>query len=151
MKYNEALSRAQNICSRQEKCTADIIKKLTDWEVHEEDINKILEQLRKDKYLDDTRYVCSFVNDKFGISKWGKVKIRYHLIQKGINEDIIKNALDEIDTDKYSDVLKDILLKKAKQIKTKSKKEKHQKLMTFAYQRGFSFDECYEIVQGIIN
>jgi len=151
MDFKDALKKAQNICSRREKCKYDIEQKLKEWGVSEDNMEKIIESLVKEKFIDEKRYVSSFVNDKFKFNKWGKIKIKYQLRLKGISEIQIDQALEQIPENKYKELLKDLLQKKSKSIKNHNKQEKYQKLVSFAYNRGFSFEDSKDLVNEMIN
>jgi len=97
----EALSKAQNLCSGQEKCIFDIRKKLFDWKLPNTDHDTVMNLLLTDKFIDEQRYALFFAKDKFNFNKWGKIKIEYTLKQKNIPYEYIKHALDEIPEMEY--------------------------------------------------
>ena len=72
---SDAFYRAAALCSRAEKCSSDIMTKLSQWGVGEENASVVLKQLIEEKYVDDERYARSFVRDKFRFNKGGKIKI----------------------------------------------------------------------------
>ena len=80
----DALSKAQALCAKQEKCEFDIRKKLYDWKLDVKEHDKVINELKKDKYIDDQRYAIFFAKDKFNFGKWGKIKIEFALKQKCI-------------------------------------------------------------------
>ena len=146
----KALVRLQKICSGQEKCVADILLKLKSWEISDKELKQIIESLKKDKFIDETRYASFFVRDKFNIYKWGREKIKYALIRKNIPDEVIEKALSEIKVEKYNDILKDLLIKKKKEIKSKDLYEIKGKLIRFGAQRGFNFDLLYKMVDEVM-
>jgi regulatory protein len=105
------LKRIMPYCARAERCTRDVVQKLSSWNVPEDEVDRILEILRQEKFLDDDRYANSFVADKWKLDQWGRIKISNGLFQKGISESRIQNALDTIDPDQYISGM-DILLSK---------------------------------------
>jgi len=134
---NEAFKKMAALCSRLEQCTNDIRKKIKAFGVDDSEADEIIEQLKKEKFLDDERFARAYANDKFRINKWGKVKIRYYLKSKGLPEGIIQKGLDEIDDEKYKNTLLKILKDKAKSVKKKNKFEKMGQVIRFAQSRGF--------------
>ena len=68
---SDFLNRCMRYCSGAERCTQDVVKKLVTWEAPEDEYEVILETLRKEKFLDDTRYANSFVADKWRLDQWG--------------------------------------------------------------------------------
>ena len=79
-----------DLCSRREYCQSDIDQKLRIWEVPQATIAKILKVLSEEKFIDHTRFVRAFVNDKLLFNHWGRIKIRYHLVHHRIEKEIIE-------------------------------------------------------------
>ena len=145
-----ALSRLQKICSLQEKCSFDLIRKLKSWDLAEEEILKIIESLKKDKFLDDNRFAFYFVREKFKINKWGREKINFALKKKEIDAEIRDSALEEISEENNFEILRDLLIRKRKTIKSSGLYELKGKLIRFGTQRGFSFEIVYKVVEEIL-
>ena len=151
MNVNEAYSMATALCSKSEKCIADIRKKLYDWQIEVENHDAILEALVENRYIDEERFTRYFVRDKYRFNGWGKIKIRHHLVQKQIPNHLIEQAFAEIDVDDYSEKLISILQTKNRSIKTEDKYERRNKLMRFAAGRGFSLDEIQLTIDNLLN
>jgi regulatory protein len=134
---NPMLNRILSYCAQAERCTQDVVKKLASWDVPEEDMDEILERLRQDKFLDDTRYAKSFVNDKWRLDQWGRVKIRNSLFQKGFDEMQIEHALEVIDQEEYVSGMQILLSKKRNTIKSETQVNQMKKLLSFGQNRGF--------------
>jgi regulatory protein len=145
----KALKKAQYICSRQEKCRADIQKKLFEWKVEPKDQLWILEQLEKERFIDETRYCGFFVRDKFRLNKWGKTKIEFELKAKLIPDQIIREALKTIDETEYQETCRLLLIQKSKTLKGLEPSLITEKLIRFGYSRGFEADLIYKLA-GIL-
>ncbi|MDD2636043.1 MAG: regulatory protein RecX [Bacteroidales bacterium] len=144
----KVLHKAQAMCSKSEKCKSDITKYLQKYDLSEKDIDLIIKKLIEEKFIDDSRYVRFYVNDKLKFNKWGKIKIRYSLRQKQIEEHIINDSLQQIDDDIYIETLKTIIEQKSKSIKKPNDKIKRKSaLLRFATSRGFE----YSLIMKIIN
>ena len=138
MTYEQALNRAAAYCSQAERATQEVLQKLEAWEVSDEDAARILEFLRKERFLDEQRYVHAFVNDKFTYERWGRIKIAYALRAKGVTGAVVTNTLDDvIDPDQYVETLTDLLRAKMRGMKTPLAPNDRAKLYRFAAQRGF--------------
>lgn len=142
----KALKKAELICSKQEKCKYDIRKKLVDWEIKPDSINRIINNLEKNKFIDEKRYSSFFVRDKFRFNKWGKIKILFTLRQKDIPDKYIYTALNKIDDKEYFNTLENEILKKQKLIKYKNNYELKSKLLRFAESRGFEKNLIFKII-----
>lgn len=138
--------KAASYCAVSEKCTFDVLKKLTDWDAPEEFNEEIINRLTAEKFIDDQRFTNAFVNDKYKYNKWGKTKMRYHLRQKNMPDGMIYNAFELIDDELYVSILKDLLNSKQKTIKAKSEYDKKVKLVRFASSRGFEPDLIFKIL-----
>lgn len=58
-----------------------------------EEINESINYAKELKYIDDCDYAYSFTKDHLVINKWGPVKIKMKLKEKGIPDEYIDNAL----------------------------------------------------------
>ncbi len=150
MDAKEALSRAAAYCSQQERCIADMERKLQDWEVVEKEFDAIIEWLLAEKFIDEARFTSFYVRDKFKFNGWGKVKIRWSLKQKNITGTALENALNDIDNDTYTAKLQNLLEVKLKQLKGKDPYKTKASLIRFAQSRGFEAEIVYPIVEKLI-
>ena len=149
MKYiseEKALKKVELICSKQEKCKYDIKRKLLEWGIEPNSIDKIINSLEKNKFIDEKRYSSFFVRDKFRFNKWGKIKILFTLRQKNIADKYIFSALNKIDDKEYFNTLEKEILKKQSSIQYNNNYELKGKLLRFAESRGFEKDLIFKII-----
>lgn len=147
MTYEMALQRLSALCASAEHCEYEMTEKMRKWEVEESDCERIMEYLRKAKFVDDERYARAFVKDKIKYNKWGRRKVEQGLWAKHIAEDIRQRVLDEVDESQYKSVLTDLLKTKRRSIKAANDYEMNRKLIKFALSRGFD----YSIVRHCID
>lgn len=147
---NQAYSKMAQICSRSEQCSADIRKKITAYELEDKIVDEIIEKLKAENFLNDERYAKAYVSDKFKFNKWGKLKMKHYLRMKRLDESIIQNALDKIDTEKYKTVLIKTMKDKAKTIKKKNKFEKMASVIRFTQNRGFEPEIIHRYINQLI-
>ena len=147
----KALFRAKAICSRQEKCKADILKKLKNWNAKTNDIDEIISTLEKENYIDEKRYTTAFVNDKIKFNKWGKLKILQNLKFKSIPESIIRQSLEEVDEDLYKEIAQHEIEKKHKSLKYGKTGETKAKLLRFGASRGFESEIIYTVINSLLS
>lgn len=147
--YRQVLNRASAICSRSEKCKADITPVLEKAGLSSEEVDQALEYLVKEKFIDEERYTHNFVHDKFYLNKWGKYKIAYQLKMKKIHQEIISGSLLEISAEEYEKTLLKLLRSKAKTIHCTSNTELKSKLMVFAQGRGYESELAYRLANKI--
>ncbi|MBY0754927.1 recombination regulator RecX [Clostridium sardiniense] len=82
---------------RSYKTEKEIRDKLLLKEFDEETIEKTVEFLKEYGFIDDSKFVRMFVKDR--IKNQGKNKIKYALLQKGINKYLIDEVFGELDRD----------------------------------------------------
>jgi regulatory protein len=145
-----ALKKAQNICAKQEKCKADIRQKLYEWKLETKDHSWVLEQLVKDKFIDETRYTGFYVRDKFKFNKWGKIKIEFELRAKQIAPEIIKEAIETIDDEDYKSTCEYLLHQKLNGLKDEDPSKLKEKMLRFGYSRGFEQDLIIRITEKLV-
>ena len=146
----ELLVQITHFCSREERCVNDVRKKISEFNLPENEINEIIEFLKKEKYIDEHRYTEAFVNDKYRFNKWGKFKINFALKQKHIPELIISVALNKIPYENYQALLHDELSKKLKSLPKSSSYELKSKLYRFAASRGYENDLILDVINELL-
>ena len=144
----EAFLQLAALCANAEHCQYDMLEKMKRWELSDEAQARVMARLIEERYVDDRRYARAFVKDKICYNKWGRRKVQQGLWMKRIDKEIQDEVLDDIDEKEYLDVLKPLLKQKRKSIKANSDYELNQKLVRFAYGRGFTFDiirQCLDV------
>ena len=137
--------KAEFYCATAEHCSYEVRLKLQQWGATDEQIEHIVAHLQKEHFVDEQRYCNAFVHDKLLYQGWGRMKMRAQLQAKHIPTAAIEQALNEIDRDTYMSVLTRVLATKKRSIKS-ADPQVREKLIRFAMQRGFTYDE----INGII-
>ena len=146
---DQVLDKMAKYCAYQERCVKDVRDKLKTFDILEEEKTKILDYLLDNRFVNDERFAKSFVRGKINQSGWGVNKIRFHLIQKGIDKDIIDEAIGQTDNEVYRQRLIEILKAKSKTIKANSDFEKKRKLAAYAMQKGFEGNLIWEVLKDL--
>ena len=147
----EVLHRMASFCSMKECCIQDIRKKAEATGLSSEECDRIIKRLCSEKFLDEERYTRAFIKDKLRFSKWGRIKIKYELLKKGVPTSLIETELNDIDESAYKSTLKDILIQKKKSTKGKTPQEIYSKLFRFAAGRGFESQFISSCLKTILN
>lgn len=135
--YEQALSKAAALCSSSERNSEQIRAKLDTWGVSPDVSERIIEHLKNEKFIDDSRYCRAFCADKLRYNQWGRIKIRQALHLQGIEQTIIEQGLNSLDEKEYAEILDTLINKKKKSLHEESPYTLKQKLMRFAYSHGF--------------
>ena len=142
------LDKARKYCAYQERCLADVKTKLKEWNAADRTVEKIIQNLEKEDYINEERYAISFALGKLRNNKWGRNKIFYAMSRKKIPEIYIQMGLNEIDEEEYVDTLKTVL--KSKKIDEKDEFKRQNKLVKYAVQKGFQSSLAWKVVKGEI-
>ncbi len=148
MSPQEALQRISMQCARREYCLSEVREKLYRWEIEKSEAEKIVLQLEREEFVDENRYARAFVHDKFNYDRWGRTKIKAALMQKRISDSDIRDALSQIQSEAYMEMLTAILQQKLRSLQRNASEEcgndaeemdydTRQRLMRFAVSRGF--------------
>ena len=151
MEYQKALHSAADMCSRQERCVSEIRKKLIKWELTEEEVETAIAYLIKEKFIDEDRFASFYVRDKFRFNGWGRIKIRWQLRQKEVNNASLEEALESLDEASYIEKLAELLYNKKRQIRNKDIWQTKAALVRFGQSRGFEPDLVYTQVERLLN
>lgn len=137
----EAFNKAATYCSRSEHCPSEVREKLYQWGIQDEETQqRLIRQLKEEKYIDEERFCQAFAHDKFHFNHWGRQKIAMYLSQKRLPEPLIQEALANISDDESLQEARTLLANKLKSIKAGSPYELYAKLMRFATSRGIEPD-----------
>ena len=139
------LKKVLRYCAYQDRCTQEVRNKLATFDMPDSEKEKILKLLVDEGYLDDERYASTFVRSKIHLKKWGVNKIRMALKMKGISDEIISNALSEIDPEIYREELIKVL--KAKKINELDPYKRKAKLAQYAMQKGYEPSLVWDVIR----
>lgn len=140
---------ALRIIERTIKTEKEIREKLISKEYDEESINRSIDFLKEYNFLNDENYARMYVRDK---SKGqGKNKIKYSLIRKGLDEEIILEELSKIDEDEEENTAYEMALKKYNIIKKRESDsyKLSQKLYRFLISKGYGYDVASKVIKKI--
>lgn len=96
---------------RTEKEIKEFLKKK---EYSEYSIQKSIDRLKKEGYINQEKYISSYINDALQLSSDGPIKIKDSLMKLGINERLIDESLEQIDQVVFKNRMIKIIEKKKK-------------------------------------
>ncbi len=131
----QVFNRITRICATSEKSEAEAKVYLRKWNVPLKEIIPLINELKKENYINDQRLVKTYINEKIFRKSWGRWKVKQHLYQKGISKQLAEQELRKIDQLQYEKVLAKLI-----QAKNKSSIEDKAKIYRFCLQRGFESD-----------
>lgn len=140
---------ALRIIERTIKTEKEIREKLISKEYDEESINRSIDFLKEYNFLNDENYARMYVRDK---SKGqGKNKIKYSLIRKGLDEEVILEELSKIDEEEEENTAYEMALRKYNIIKKRESDnyKLSQKLYRFLISKGYGYDVASKVIKKI--
>jgi SOS response regulatory protein OraA/RecX len=96
-------------CARSERSRAEVLKRLSEWEVLASDAQQYLEHLESTDFVNQTRFLSAFTHDHFILKNWGPLKIRKGLYEKGCTSSEISSALEVLTPDIVSKKLREVI------------------------------------------
>ncbi len=158
MDKNKILSRLQSDCSRREYSTGQIQRKLDRYilskAINDKESEEIINDLIRDKFVDNSRFASAYVKDKYNLSGWGRRKIEFHLTKERVPKHIIKESIDSFYPDKEQSDNKVLIRILDQKLKSLDREEdiykKKVKAIRFAMGRGFDYDEIVTILNKLL-
>lgn len=144
----QALLKAEQYCAYQERCQQEVRDKLYEWGLHSNEVEKIISELITSDFLNEERFAKAYASGKFRIKKWGRIKIKVELKKRKISEYCIKKAMQVINEDDYLKTIKELIVKKSKDIKEKKSHIKNYKLAKYIASKGFEQNLIFELLKS---
>ena len=140
-----ALDNAISVISKFSKTEKEMIKFLKDKGFLQESIEFAVQKLKEYNYINDNNYAKNFIASKQN-SK-GKKAIFFELKMKGIDENIIKNNL--VNLESQDNILVNLATKFAKNKQNDPKLK--EKLFRHLVGKGFDFEEVNRVIKKVLN
>jgi regulatory protein len=145
----QAQKKLEYYCAYQERCHKEVIAKLRTLGMIPSVIDKIISELIKANYLNETRFTQSFVRGKFRIKKWGKNRILQELKVRDISSFNIKLGMKEISDDNYQKTFYELFEKRRREVKQLTKTEQKKKIFSYMSYRGWENSKIYEALRDL--
>lgn len=146
---DEAKRSLEKYCAYQDRCHAEVEKKLRDMGMIPEARELIFLHLMEHDFLNEERFARSFARGKFRIKQWGKKRIERELKIREISTYNIKAGLSEIDKEEYEKVFIEVSKKRFLSIQEKNVFKKRKKVADFLLRRGFESNKIYEVIKDM--
>ncbi len=113
----------------------------------EENVAFTLQKLEEQKYLDNQRYADSYVHNQILTTSWGPLKIRNALLQKGVEEQMIMDALQQYEQSTEQEKIKKKIAHMIKANHTKSTSFLKQKIKQACIHDGYHLELIQEEIE----
>ena len=130
--------KAEAYCARAEHCADDVRRKLYEWQAPAELTESILQHLYDCDFINDERFCRAYVHDKVEYQAWGRMKIQAGLRALHLPENAIRNALDNINEERYRENLQSLIRQRSAPTSPLP-----PTTIRFLLQRGFTYEEIH--------
>jgi regulatory protein len=145
----QALQKLKHFCAYQERCHSEVKDKLYKLGVRIREHDAIMATLIEEDYLNEERFAVAYAGGKWRVKKWGRVKIKYELKQKGVTDYCIKKALKQIGEEEYRKVLSQQAAAKYAALKSEQHLVRKKKTADYLLGRGFESALIKEILPDL--
>ena len=142
------LEKIQSYCHYQERCIKEVRNKLFSLKATNKTVDKILQSLIDNDYLNEDRYARMFIQGKLRIKKWGRIKLKYELRLKGLDINIIDDNINKIKDEEYIRYFNEFSTNKIKFLKGTEEQKKRSFINYFTY-RGWENSLIYQKLKDI--
>ena len=142
------LEKIQSYCHYQERYIKQVRNKLFSLKASNKTVDKILQSLIDNDYLNEDRYASMFIQGKLRIKKWGRIKLKYELRLKGLDINIIDDNINKIKDEEYIRYFNEFSTNKIKFLKGTEEQKKRSFINYFTY-RGWENRLIYQKLKDI--
>lgn len=138
-KMKEAKIKAGRYCAYQERTQQEVRDKLYGFGLRRDEVEEVLTELITEGFVNEARFAKAYASDKFRLNKWGRKKISYMLMQKGLSHYCIDEALTAITEDDYLSTLEHLIKSRIPDLSAAKLPDK-QKAANYLIGKGFESD-----------
>lgn len=138
--------KAARFCAYRERTQREVRQKLHGYGLLGDDAETVIAELITEGFINEERYAISYASGKFGIKKWGKLKIQQGLERQGLTDYYITKALTAIPPESYHQTLMQLLEKKWQALPTTDIFVKKHKTAKFLLGKGYEPDIVWSLL-----
>ena len=146
--FRKALSSAYAILARRARSVAEVQEKLLNFGYHALVVEKVVEKLKVDNYLDDRQFAQSFSRSRLASKPMGKMLLLQEIRKRQVPQTMAETVVEEIySLNPEQELAEKALLKKEKSYQGVDPEVSRQKKIRFLKNRGFS----WETIRNVLN
>lgn len=147
MDFQTAKNKIEKYIDYQDRSEFEIQQKLKLLKVPVNLHQKIMEELKLSGMINDERFAKVFANGKFRFKNWGKIKIRYGLRMKFVNDSAIDKAMQLISNESYIEKVRHVYDIKRRDFGRKLTMEEKAKIIRHLQSKGFEMEFIMPLLQ----
>ena len=152
-KYTEnellLISKAEQYCATGEQCRSAVRDKLYAWGANREQAERVVNHLVANDFINEARYCRIYCESKLHLQKWGRIKMAYQLRLKRIENNVIEEALKNLDAEQYAEALQQLAETKMKSLTESDPHKREAKLMSYLASHGFEPEQIHNVVNNL--
>jgi len=150
-KTNRSLNYALWLLARRPYCEKQIHEKLARKEFLSEEIEATMIRLKELKFLDDAELARSFIRQSITGKAKGARRIKFELLRKGVDKEIVEQVLLESGlSEGETDLATETLQRFGRRFKKLDSHKRYEKAIRFLITRGFSFDDSKKAYETVL-
>ena len=143
----QSRAKAMKYCAYQERTQQEVRDKLYSYGLYPDAVEEVLTELITEDFVNEERYAQSFARGKFRQNKWGRIKIRRSLQQKGISRYCVEKGMQEIDEGGYYDTLHQLMSKKWASLAGDDAYVRKNKTVRYVLGKGYEAELAWKVVE----
>jgi|GEM_PF-3248316 len=145
------LQTALRSLTRKMSSEQEMIEKLQKWTYSQEAIDTTISELKRLRYLDDTRFIHALAEELYTYKKYGPIRVKQALVRKHFPSSLIDQAMDEHgDPDRDRENALYWGEKKMRALTNKERPKQIRSLQQHLYTKGFTPNTVRMVVQKLI-
>jgi regulatory protein len=113
------------------------------------EVEELIANLIENNYLNEERFAVQYAGGKFRMKHWGRKKIEYELLQKGVNKANIKLGLKIINDEDYLAAMEKLARKKWQELAGEHLLAKQSKTIAYLLHKGYEQSLITNIVKDL--
>jgi regulatory protein len=109
-------------------------------------IEDVLDELEQKQFINDRRFAEKFAADKSSLNKWGPIKIRSHLIQKGVGPaDAARGVELAFEEAELKTTFADLVQKKRRRfLREENPRKRKKKILDYLCSKGYTSGDVFK-------
>ena len=140
---NEVIKKLEYFCSYQDRCHADVISKLFEFNLTQDEKDTVIVHLIENDLLNEERFVLLFAISKLHQKKWGKIRITQELKLRKVSSFLILKALKSLPDAEYDETFEILSEKCWDTITENNKLKKQKKFCDYLLRKGWESNLVY--------
>jgi len=144
--------RAFRLLGRRQHSSSELRRKLWNKDYEQKLIDEVIEDFKKNGYLNDKEFIRAFVAEKSKTKNWSIKRIKSELFKRGVASKLIDEMLSERPTASDHESAMKLAKKKCEVLLKRNlePKELRNKLSTYLFSKGFDYDLIKDVCDKLL-